>query len=287
MEPADLLLSMVPTIDPDRPRRAHSVIEDAWGLVFAQGGVVIAAMLRAAEDVLAREDLRLRATSAVFCRPVPCGPVVSDVEIVRNGRSGAQVEVRLNTDADDADAGEAGKGPNAVATAVFTSDDPERPPQVGIVVPPGLKTPPAEGAPAFGGMSGDDHGMNFLRQTLWSPAEEQPAPEPGQAEALRRWVWFRFLHTPLVADGTWEPSALLVPGDALGLAFPASVHGSGGVSSVSLQISAQFFGPARGSWIGIDSTCFHISGMTASGLTNLWDEHGELVASVTQTAMLR
>ncbi len=284
MEPADLLRSMTPTIHPSQPNRASSVIEDAWGLVFAQGGVVMAAMLRAAEDVLARDDLRLRATSAVFCRPVPCGSVISDVDVVRNGRSGAQVAIRLTTEPSDP-LGKGDHGPNAVATAVFTADDPSRPPQVGLEVPAGLVTPPADttnafGGPATGGLGGEDHGMNFLRQTLWSPSEIQ-ADDP-----MRRLVWFRFLSTPLVADGSWEPSALLVPGDALGLAFPAELH-TGGVSSVSLQISAQFFGPARGDWIGIDSTCFHLSGVTASGLTNLWDEQGELVASVTQTAMLR
>lgn len=283
MEPADLLASMTPTIDPDEPTRASAVIADAWGLVYAQGGVVMAAMLRAAEEVLAREDLRLRACSAVFCRPVPCGPVTSDVDIVRNGRSGAQVEVRLTTAPGPAEAESrpANAGPNALATVVFAADDDAQPAHVGLALPEGLAVPPPDLPGDPGGIAGDDHGMNFLKQTNWKPASEQPEDE------LRRQVWFRFRSTPLLADGTWEPSALLVPGDALGFALPPDALASGNMSSVSLQISAEFLRPATGNWIGIDSTCFRAAGGTASGLTTLWDSTGELVASVTQTALLR
>ena len=47
------------------------------------------------------------------------------------------------------------------------------------------------------------------------------------------------------------------------------------------------FGEARGTWIGIDSTCTNVGNGLANGVLHLWSETGEHIATVTQTAMLR
>ena len=66
--------------------RVEANVAEAWGIVHAHGGVVMAAMLHAAELALGRTDFRMTSASAMFCRPVPCGPVMVDVDILRNGR---------------------------------------------------------------------------------------------------------------------------------------------------------------------------------------------------------
>ena len=270
MRPVNLRSSLVPVVDPERPGRVTAVIDEAWGVVFAHGGVVMAAMAGAASAVLDRTDLRLVAASSAFCRPVPCGRVEMDVDVLRDGRAGAQVHVRLAAGGDAAD------GPNAVATAVFARDAGAS--RGALVRPPGLATPPVGGEV---GVDGASRGMPFLEQTAWSPADDQPG------EPLRRLVWFRFATPPLEDDGTWDPTALLVPGDALGTALPDDAHGSSTLSSVSLHISAQLHRPARGPWIGIDTSCHQLGEGIVAGTSELWSEDGAHVGTVTQTALLR
>src|SRR6476660_9338810 len=91
MTTPNILIDTTPIVAEDRPALARSVITDAWGLHFAQGGVVMAASLRAMDAVLGRHDLSLASASATFCRPVACGPVETTVNVLRSGRRGAQV----------------------------------------------------------------------------------------------------------------------------------------------------------------------------------------------------
>lgn len=273
MEPTNLLLSTAPVVDPDDPARVTTVIDDAWGLIYAQGGVVMAAMLRAAEQVLGRDDLRLAAASATFCRPVHCGVVTIDVDVLRNGRRGAQVQASLRVDSAEG-------SPDALATVVFADDAGDAPTLSGLVRPDGLRSVP-EGTASVGGPGGDDRGLAFLRQTEWRLSDVQPDDE------TRRLLWFRFAVPPVRDDGTWDPAVLVVPGDSLGSATTSAVASDEPITSVSLQISIQVFAPVRSTWLGIDSVCFHAAGGTVSGLATLWDDAGNPVATVSQTAMFR
>lgn len=253
----------------------HGRIDDAWGIVFAQGGVVMAVMLQAAEMVLDRSDLRLATVAATFCRPVPCGPVTVDVTVLRGGRHGAQVHVELRVDGDD------DLSPNAVATVVCATESPGWPAIDGLDVPEFLARRPDDAGPRVGAPPGRES-MAFFRQTEWR--EATPAP----AGTMHRQYWFAFEETPLRADGTWVPAMLAVPADALGMAAgpPASAV-VGAITAPSLQISLQFLRPARGRWLAIDNRCFDNRGSLATGVATLWTADGTLVASATQTTMLR
>lgn len=256
--------------------QVDAVIADAWGIVYAQGGVVMATMLRAAELTLARDELQLTNATATFCRPVPCGPVSIDVEVLRSGRTGAQVHVTLRVAGDDDPA------PNAVATVVCAADVHGWPERRGLTRPAGLVGLPTDDAPRLGT---DDRGRpasSFFEQTDWRAAVEQPR------DSLRKLAWFAFRETPLRPDGTWVPAMLAVPADALGIAVVAEVAEiMGPLTAPSLQITLQLCGPARGRWIGIDSRCFDTHGATATGVATLWDTGGGLVGYATQTAALR
>lgn len=280
MATPNILTDTTPRADEARPDLVHSVITDAWGLYFAQGGVVMAAALRAMQLVLDRDDLALASASAVFCRPVACGPVSTQVQVLRNGRRGAQVQGLLSD-------GTASSGSTNVAvTAVFTNPDmpgPQLAPQVRPVEL--LHAPAADSAPE---VIDNDFPLGFLENTSWHVAMDPDVSTSSDDPLPRLALWFRFTDPPAVDGTPWDPSLLVIPGDSLGSALvPALGDGDSPVGSVSLQMDVQILAPITGTWIGIDSTCTHIGGGLARGVVNLWSESGTNVALVTQTAMLR
>lgn len=280
MNVANIHTDTTPLIDPDDPTLARSVITDAWGLYFAQGGVVMAAALRAMTVVLDRKDLRLASASAVFCRPVACGPVATRVEVLRDGRRGAQVQGALR----DQTAPE--HATSVAVTAVFTDPTLDGPELTPVPRPTELGTPPAEDEPADS--IDNSFPLGFLDNTQWHLAAG-PHTDPVAAGPLPRvGLWFRFRDPPAVGNTPWEPALLPIPGDALGSALIVALgDGESPVGSVSLQIDLQVLAPLVGDWVGIDSTCTHLGKGLARGVLHLWSETGTHVATVTQTAMLR
>jgi len=284
----NILTDTVPVLDPAAPGTARSVITDAWGLYFAQGGVVMTAALRAMDAVLDRDDLTLASASATFCAPVACGPVVTTVEVLRNGRRGAQVRGSLRD-------GSAPDGTaNVAVTAVFTDPTLAGPQLAPVPWPAELHHPPADDD----GMAFDnDFPLGFLDNTAWHvavgppPGDSDREPDPAHAvvdPVPRLALWFRFNDAPAPAGEDWNPTLLPIPGDSLGSALVVALgDGDQPVGSVSLQIDVQVLGPISGSWIGIDSMCTHLGNGLASGVLHLWSETGTHVATVTQTAMLR
>jgi acyl-CoA thioesterase len=268
-----------PVFDGEDPTVARCTITDAWGLVFAQGGVVMAAALRAMEAVVDRPDLSLTSASATFCRPVACGPVTTSVQVLRRGRRGAQALGLL------CDVSATPEEPSVVATAVFTDPGLEGPELRPLPRPPELTDPPEPGtAPRIG----DDERpgtLGFLDNTEWHVATTDV---PVESALPRLPVWFRFTNPPAEPGEPWEPALLAIPGDALGTSLVAALgEGDRPVGSVSLQMDMQVFAPISGEWIGVDSVCTNVGRGLASGTVDLWSESGVHVASLTQTAMLR
>lgn len=280
MVTANILTDTTPRRDDTRSDLVHSVIPDAWGLYFAQGGVVMAAALRAMELVLDRDDLTLASASATFCRPVACGPVTTTVQILRNGRRGSQVQGLLSDQT--ATTGEI----SVAVSAVFTDPNLPGPDLTPQPLPAELSQTPAPDVVME--QVDNDFPLGFLENTAWHIAPG-PETEPVAAGPLPRLaLWFCFTDPPAADSTPWDPSLLVIPGDSLGSALvPALGEGDSPVGSVSLQMDIQILAPITGSWVGIDSTCTHIGGGLARGVVNLWSESGTNVAMVTQTAMLR
>jgi len=307
MTTPNILTDTAPAIDGSDATLVHSVITDAWGLYFAQGGVVMAAALRAMASVLDRSDLRLSSASATFCRPVACGPVTTRVTVLRNGRRGAQVlgtlhdatsnstrgnstrgnSTRGNSTSGNSTSGNSDGDVNVAVTAVFTDPDIPGPHVAPVPRPAELSTPPAA---MRAGSLDNQFPLGFLDNTEWhvasgttgSDTTTDPSPLP------RMGMWFRFNDPPADADEPWHPALLAIPGDALGSALVVALgDGEQPVGSVSLQIDVQLLAPIRGTWVGIDSYCTHVGSGLATGIAHLWSEEGRHVAVVNQTAMLR
>jgi acyl-CoA thioesterase len=286
MTTPNILKDTTPIPDGSDPTLVRSVITDAWGLYFAQGGVVMAAALRAMDLVLARDDLRLASASAVFCRPVACGPVETRVQVLRSGRRGAQVHGALRDQTAPEDA------VSVAVNAVFTDPTIEGPELAPLVCPPELREVPADET-AASSIPDNDFPLGFLDNTEWHvavrpEAEPQRTTQPAPEVLPRLAMWFRFTDPPAAPGESWQPALLPIPGDALGSALVVALGGgTRPVGSVSLQMDLQVHAPISGSWIGIDSTCTHIGNGLASGVLQLWSDAGVHVATVSQTAMLR
>jgi acyl-CoA thioesterase len=284
MTTPNILVDTTPVRDEERPDLVHSVITDAWGLYFAQGGVVMAAAIRAMELVLGREELTLASASATFCRPVACGPVTTVVDVLRSGRRGAQVHATLRDQT--APEGEA----SVVVTAVFTDPRMEGPSLSLVPRPPALDVPPPADLEPEPFES--EFPLGFLDNTQWQHASDPDALEgsddPDAPPRSNLAVWFRFTNPPAPEGEAWDPALLPIPGDALGTALSVALAGGEEpIGSVSLQIGLQVFAPMRGTWIGIDSWCSHVGNGLANGPVHLWSDQGVHVGTVTQTAMLR
>jgi acyl-CoA thioesterase len=278
--PGDLLRDTSLTADPDRPNRYVGCIPEAWKVVYAFGGVTMTASLRAMEAHLARPDLELVTANAIFCAPVPCGPVAADVEVLRNGRSAAQVGCNLFVPGTDGVAlrthGVFGR-PHDTDLAFRDLEFP-----ADVAMPDACEPPPPRPP--------DDPWpeINFHEQTDWLPALPFTPPHERTGPAPARFAaWTRLRVEPRKADGSYDMLALAVPSDSIG---PAIGQGLGIVRhfmSLSLEIGIRFIRPPEGRWVLQHMRCWHCGDGYATGPTELWDEHGNLLAIAQQTAHLR
>lgn len=294
VEEGDLLRDTRP--EPISGSRYRIVISPAWRVVYAFGGVTMAAALRVAGEHLGRGDLEMVSAQATFCRAIPCGTVVADVEILRNGRKGAQVQVRLTAvDSDPGEPGAGSSGPRSdpeadlVVMVVFARRDPGGPRLLGTAFPEDAPAPiDSRERPAAppGTLFAD---IAYHHQTEWRQAVGRL---PWDAEAgpgePRSVSWFRFRRPPVGDDGVWAPWSLAVPGDILGPAVTEGLGRRDGFSLViTLQLSVQFVSPMRGTWLAQHTRANHVGGGVATGVAELWSERRELVAIATQCAMLQ
>jgi acyl-CoA thioesterase len=285
--PGDILRDTTPASLEDLPGRYVGHVPEAWRVMYAFGGTTMATTIRAAVAELDRPDLVPVGAESTFCQAVPCGPVALHVEVLRSGRNGAQALVRLwALDPQDPDP----RGPvgNDIVTAVVMG----RRKQTTLEFP----SDPAPDVPDPGSCpTRDDHAdspfrlIPYHRQTDFRMAVGEfaagrpvPAGEPLTAS------WFRFNVSPLRDDGTWEPSALAIPGDILGAAVHAGLGSQSGYFFViSLQIGLKFVADLRSEWVLQHTRAHSASAGYASGIAELYDLDRNLVAIATQTALLR
>jgi acyl-CoA thioesterase len=279
--PGDLLRDTTLEPDPDRPGRYCGAIPEAWKVMYAFGGVTMTAALRAMEAHLDRPDLQLVTANAIFCAPVHCGPVAVDVEVLRNGRTAAQVGSNLFVPGTDGVAlrthGVFGK-PHDTDLAFRDIEFPADVARPEDCEPPPPR-PPDDPWPE----------INFHQQTEWLPALPfTPWGVGHEGGAARFAAWTRLLVQPHRPDGSYDMLALAVPSDSIG---PAIGQGLGNerrhFMSLSLEIGIRFIRPPEGPWVLQHMRCWHCGDGYATGPTELWDEHGNLLAIAQQTAHLR
>ena len=284
--PGDILADTTPQPVRGVPGRYATVIPDAWRIVYAFGGTTMAASIRAAVEHLERADLDLVGAEATYCEAIPCGPVAMQVEVLRDGRNGAQALVRCWSLAP----GESPDGEvrNDLVVAVVLgrrrdsalSFPASRAPEV----PDPLDCPARSTAEDSPFARIPYHHQTEFRMASGNVDWSERTP-PGDPEAAS---WFRFVRSPMTAEGIWEPALLAVPGDVLGVAVHAGVGGTSGFFFViSLQIGLKFVDDLRTEWVLQHSRAQSANHGFASGTAELYDSDRSLVAVATQTALLR
>jgi acyl-CoA thioesterase len=264
-------------------------VSPAWNIFYTFGGVTMAAALRAAEREIDRDDLEPLSAHAVFCSPVGAGPIEIDVDVVRNGRSAANVNADLRQAGHEttdlrllATFGQRHESPYDYHGIEFPAD----------VLPPELC--PQRPDPAELSEVRTFPPVNFHQQNDWRPAlegftweENWGDREPNDARFAS---WFRLNREPRLADGTIDPVSYCVPADMLGPAIGRRMGRLGQEQPfliLSLDINLQFFATTTSEW-----TLQHVVSQRAAngyayGTTELWDEQRQLIGLATQRARLR
>lgn len=278
--PGDLLRDTAVTPDPDVPNRYHATVTESWMIVQAFGGVTFGIAHRAAFEHLGRADLRPVTASALFCAPVPAGPVTVDVEVLRDGRTAAQVvaDLRVPDREGTAIRLQATFGRSQDHDLAFT--EVEFPSEAGV--PDDWPPPPPRPA--------DDPWADiaFHQQTEWlfcigtPPWEPDTLPGPARAGS-----WTRLHEPPVLPDGTYHPIGLCVPADSIGSAIGQAFSGNTDFFVLTLELGVRFVAEQRSPWV-----LQHMRGLEATngysfGTTELWDIDHRLLAIATQTARLR
>jgi acyl-CoA thioesterase len=284
--PGDFLTDTALAADPAHPGRFRGEIPTAWQVFSAFGGVSMAVGLRGIELALGRPDLRPVTTSATFCAPVPCGPVVVDATVLRDGRSAAQgaSDLRVPGSEGVAQRMHATFGVDRASPYAFLDARMPTVPPPAECDPPPAQRPPDDPFPK----------INYHDQTEWRPAlptrawdvEVQRATK-GPAETAS---WFRLLKEPRLNDGTYDWAALLVPADILGPAVGRAVGAYDEVEPffvLSLEIGVRFVARPETDWILQHCRASVAADGYATGDAHLWSEDGALLAIATQTAYLR
>jgi len=261
--------------------RYRGDVPDGWQVRYLFGGITFAVALRAAVIEMQETDQRLLAASGIFCSPVPPGELTVDVERLRTGRAGSQLQARLY--ADDAPSGFPA-GPALVVTAAFgrRGEGPsftERPvPQV-----PKPQEIPAHPADASRWPIRFHDSVEWRRVVGHEPWE--PGWEPGPAHAVS---WMGYRKPPRLADGSVDPLAVVPPADSLGWAMMQRVGPDAPpMFIITLDMTVHFLADPTRDWFLQEMWCQHAGDGYASGDLYLWDESETLIAYATQRAMLR
>lgn len=269
----DLRLERVP----GTKGRFSLTFDAGWKVLYVFGGVTFAAGVQAVLELIERDDLVPVSAQATYIEPMLEGLAAIDVDLIRVGRSGAQARVSIwNTDDPAAD------GSPALVIDVMLG---RHNPSVGGF---NDRTMPADAGSPLDAISRDDMGEHFVDVPFHAQNEFRlvggldPQPDP----TARSLSWFRLTSSPIDESGAWNAPALAIPGDILGPAVGKAMRGER-FFVVTLQLSIQWFAPARTEWILQHAVGVHANQGFVTGTSELWSEDGTLVAFATQTALMR
>lgn len=264
------------------PFRWHAHLDPGWDTPGGiHGGVLLANAVRAATRGVDRPDLTLRVAHAVFLAP-PSHDLFFDVTILRQGKGSAHVRA-LGTCANQ-------RHPAIDVTVVLTSERPspdfgEAAPPADVRGPDGLTS--SEGGP-LGGAPAIPTPPLFDKLEVRTAVGRLPwDPEWTAEQDTRHARWARYVRRPTLADGTYDPLALLPLADLPG---PSIWQRLGPdepmLFFMSLDLSLNFLEPVHDEWILTDIRARRLGGGHAYVETDLWSAE-RLVATSAQTMLVR
>jgi acyl-CoA thioesterase len=256
--------------------------DPGWRVLYIFGGMTLATAVETARVHLDRDDLALITAQATYSAPIDAGPAAVQIDVIRQGRRGAQALCRVwNTDDPTAE-----PRSDLLVSVVLGANPVDVAPLVGRTFPTGAGSPrtgisrqAARRPGVFDIPFHDQHDLQMQVGEDWVDPDRPPR-EPVSS------TWFRLTHPPLV-DGAWAPAALCVPGDMLGMAVAAGYGGSAQYFVVTMQLSLQWFEPVRTEWVLQHPRVVSTHNGFVTGDLELWSEDRTLVGFASQTALLR
>jgi acyl-CoA thioesterase len=280
--PADLRSDTAVRADPDVPGRYHHVLPDRWDYMLPSGGVVMSCALRAAEAHLAEPPLRLASATTIFASPIHPGALVSDVHVIRRGRSATQVRVALAHVQAPADE------PGMELVATFMRD--RRGPDVIGAAPPEWAKSLADALPVADASPKNPHARfrfyeQFECRLAAGAAFWQPEFAAGPARYAR---WFRYRAPQRDDQGNLDRLALPPILDTM----PTALHRAIGpgpyrFAAPSLDLTMYAVDDTAREWLLVACTVRRARAGWAIGDAEVWDDEGRLIAYGTQAMYLQ
>jgi acyl-CoA thioesterase len=268
------------TPDASTPGRYHAHLPKTWSAPNVPwGGLSLAATARAMQDAVPGH-MPLRSVSCVFAAPVEAGDVEVDVTLLRTGRTIAQVLATARTPGRDA---------GLTAIGVFGASRPGF--EFTDLEPP--EFPPVDALRSFRDPIPEDVDFEFDSDPfpLWihhlegKPVVGHAPWEHYVPTTSERSTYQRYDETPMLADGTVDPLALvalcdMMPGAVGERMGPPTEHDWYGPSA---DITVHVVGTARSEWLLARNRARRAADGYASLEVELWDPRTGLVAYGTQT----
>lgn len=274
--PADLARDTAVTRE--APGRYALELPPHWDYFMPSGGVVMTAALRAIAAEIGDPEYRPLSATAIFCAPVPAGPLVIEVVVLRRGQVATQVRAALSA------AG--GPAPGLEVVATFGRERPG--PELGLVRAPALPGP-GELA-AFDPHDERTFVPAFLRNYACLRALGQPwwIEERWTPGLDRSAYWYRYLVPQTLPDGQLDPFALpplvdTMPPAMFQIAGPSAAH----YLAPSLDLTVHWLEDTSRQWLLTHAHCRRARAGYATGEIEIWDDQGRLVAYGAQRMILR
>jgi len=278
--PSDLARDTTPTKIPGSTGLYALTLSDAWSWYLPSGGVLMTAGLRAIEAEIGDDSFRPLSATALFCNPVPAGPIEIRVELLRRGNAAVQARAALRS--------LESSGPDLEVSATFARE------RSGIdlldAAPPRVP-PPDDAPPLFERMrSRPGHPpypfLDNFDSRLALGHEWWKGDFPKGPARYARWMRYRVAQRR--PDGSFDPLAIPPIADLM----PAALRMKLGPEhqqfhAPSLDLTVHFLDPTASEWHLVSFWARRARAGVATAEAEVWSEDKKLAAYATQTMILR
>ncbi|HEY3803720.1 MAG TPA: thioesterase family protein [Kofleriaceae bacterium] len=279
---SDLASDTAARADPEVAGRYHHALPDRWDYMLPSGGAVMTCALRAAEAHLAEPPLRLASATTIFASPIHPGALVSDVHVIRRGRSATQVRVALRHMQAPADE------PGMELVATFMRD--RRGPDVIGAAPPAWAKRLADSVPVDDGSpKNPHHRFRFYEQFECRLAAGAAFWQPDFVAGPSRYArWFRYRAPQRDPQGHLDRLALPPILDTMPTALHRAIGpGEYRFMAPSLDLTMYAVDDTSREWLLVACSVRRARAGWAIGDAEVWDDEGKLVAYGTQAMYLQ
>jgi acyl-CoA thioesterase len=254
-------------------------LPESWSYATPSGGVLMTVAMRAMQAEIADASFRPTSATALFCSPVPAGPLEIRVEVLRRGNAATQVRAALSSTSTP--------GPGLEVSATFARD--RKGPDLLDARPPVVPSPADARSFEERRRQPERSRFAFLENFEARLALGHPAGESGWTAGEARFAqWLRYLAPQRLPDGALDPLAIPPIADTMP---PALNQGLGPDAepfhAPSLDLTVHFLDPVRSDWLLVSSHARWARAGYCSAEVEIWSEDGRLAAYATQMMMLR